>query len=595
MLLLFLAACDQGTPPVPAGTIHGQVTVEGQGIDGVTVALSTGTSTTTASGGLFLFTDVDNGTYTVTISNFPVDVSFTSTFLPATITTGGLRATLNFSGTYIRTASIIGSVTVDGSGLDGVTVALSGRSDASTQTDADGLYTFTQLRAGSYDVEISGFAADVIFSNTTRSIAVGVGEAERISFNGMYARSASIVGSVTADRSGVEAVKVRLTGMEDDSTRTDANGQFTFTQLRAGSYDVEISSFAADLIFSSTTRNVTVGVGEEGMISFNGWYIRTASILGSVTVERAGLSGVTVRLSGMSDASTQTDSNGQFAFTTLRAGSYKLELSGFAADVIFSAPAQNVTLGVGETETTTFEGTYVRTAAIQGRVAVEGQGLSGVTVNLSGVGPARIATTDAAGQYAFNELRAGVYQVGISGFSADDYEFSQTSQSVTVALGQTANVPFDGTRLRTAGISGQVAAAGQGIGGVIVALSGSATAKDTTNAQGQYGFPGLEAGTYTVTISGWDSLRYFFDTTSQTVQLADNQAAIASFIGVRVASNSTRQALSPFGSSLTNVASDAGRLAGLPPSAAAVTPAGLPVAPPHILINHVPQSRLPAP
>lgn len=164
MLLLFLAACDQGTPPVPAGTIHGQVSVEGQGIHGVTVALSTGTSTTTADGGLFLFTDVDNGTYT----------------LPATITTEGRRATLNFNGTYIRTASIVGSVTVDGSGLDGVTVALSGMSDASTQTDANGLYTFRQLRAGSYAVEISGFGADVIFSSTTRNVAMGVGEEERI-------------------------------------------------------------------------------------------------------------------------------------------------------------------------------------------------------------------------------------------------------------------------------------------------------------------------------------------------------------------------------------------------------------------------------
>ena len=542
------------------------MSVEGQGIDGVTVALSTGTSTTTADGGLFLFTDVDNGTYTVTISNFPVDIGFTSVLLPATITTEGRRATLNFNGTYIRTASIVGSVTVDGSGLDGVTVALSGMSDASTQTDANGLYTFRQLRAGSYAVEISGFGADVIFSSTTRNVAMGVGEEERISFDGEYARTASIVGSVTADGSGLGDVTVRLSGMENDSTRTDANGQFSFTQLRAGSYEVEISGFAADLIFLRTTRNVAVDVGEERTISFDGRHVRTASILGSVTVERAGVGGVTVRLSGPSDASTQTDANGQFAFTQLRAGSYTLELSGFAADVSFSSPAQNVTLGVGETETTTFEGTYVRTAGIQGRVAVEGQGLSGVTVNLSGVGPARTTTTDAAGQYAFAELRAGVYQVGISGFSADDYEFGQTSQSVTVALGQTANVPFDGTRLRAAGISGQVAVAGQGIGGVIVALSGAATAKDTTNAGGQYDFSGLAAGTYTVTISEWDSLLYFFDRTSQTVQLADNQAVIASFHGVRVASNSTRQAPPPFGSGLTKVAKDAGRPAGLQPS-----------------------------
>ena len=365
MLLVPLAACDEGTPPVPQGTIDGQVSIEGQGIDGVTVTMSSGPSTTTSGGGRFSFANVDGGTYTLTISNFPADASFTSTSQPATITTAGQTATVNFTGTYIRTASIIGSV----------------------------------------------------------------------------------------------------------------------------------------------------------------------------TVERAGLSSVTVRLSGMSDASTQTDASGQFAFTQLRAGSYRIELSGFSADVSFSSSAHDVTLGVGETESRSFDGTYVRTAGIQGRVAVEGQGLSGVTVNLSGVGPARIATTDAAGQYAFNELRAGVYQVGISGFSADDYEFSQTSQSVTVALGQTANVPFDGTRLRTAGISGQVAVDGQGIGGVMVALSGAAQATDTTNTQGQYGFSGLAAGTYTVTISGWNAELYDFamEERTKTVELADNQAAIASFEGTHVA------------------------------------------------------------
>lgn len=363
MLLVPLAACDEGTPPVPTGTIDGQVSIEGQGIDGVTVTLSTGPSTTTAGGGRFSFANVDGGTYTVTISNFPADASFTSTSQPATITSAGQTATLNFTGTYIRTASIIGSV----------------------------------------------------------------------------------------------------------------------------------------------------------------------------TVERAGLSGVTVRLSGMSDASTQTDANGQYAFTQLRAGNYEIELSGFAADVGFSNTSRTVVLDVGETEGISFDGTYVRTAGIQGRVAIEGVGLAGVTVNLSGVGPARTATTDAAGQYVFAELRAGVYQVGISGFSADDYEFATTSQSVTVALGQTANVPFDGTRLRTAGISGQVAVEGIGIGGVMVALSGAAEGTDTTDAQGQYGFSGLAAGTYNVTISGWDAAAYIFDTASKTVVLADDQAAISNFAGAHVA------------------------------------------------------------
>ena len=46
-----VSSCDEGTPPVPVGSIDGQVSIEGQGIDGVTVTLSTGVSTSTAGGG----------------------------------------------------------------------------------------------------------------------------------------------------------------------------------------------------------------------------------------------------------------------------------------------------------------------------------------------------------------------------------------------------------------------------------------------------------------------------------------------------------------------------------------------------------------
>ena len=132
-------ACDGGTSsPPPVGSISGQVSIEGQGIDGVTVSLSTGASTSTAGGGRFFFTNVEAGSHTVTISNLPSDASFSATAQPTTITTAGQTAFVNFSGTYIRTASIIGSVTVEGDGLGGVTVRISGVADQATQTDATG-------------------------------------------------------------------------------------------------------------------------------------------------------------------------------------------------------------------------------------------------------------------------------------------------------------------------------------------------------------------------------------------------------------------------------------------------------------------------
>ncbi len=249
-----------------------------------------------------------------------------------------------------------------------------------------------------------------------------------------------------------------------------------------------------------------------------------------------GLGGVTVQLSGVSSASAVTDDNGQYAFTGLRMGNYSVEISGFDSDEVgFSATAAAVTVGVGESKIISFDGTYLRTAGIMGRVSVEGAGLEGVTVSLAG-GPdnADMTTeTDAAGQYSFAKLRAGDYAVGISGYNTDDFEFELTSQNVTVALGETANVPFEGVLLRTSGVSGRVSVEGIGLEGVMVTLS-MADAEDMTamtDAGGLYAFAGLAAGDYTVAIalSEEQTVAYVFESTSMDVTVGDDETAIVNF------------------------------------------------------------------
>ena len=257
---------------------------------------------------------------------------------------------------------------------------------------------------------------------------------------------------------------------------------------------------------------------------------------GTVTVENMGLSGVTVQLMGVSSASAVTDDNGQYAFTGLRMGNYSVEISGFDNDEIgFSATAASVAVGVGESKIVSFDGTYLRTAGIMGRVSVEGEGLGGVTVSLSGGPDATDMTTetDAAGQYSFARLRAGDYAVGISGYDTSDFEFEVTSQSVTVALGETANVPFEGVLLRTSGVSGRVSVEGMGLEGIAVTLS-MADAEDMTamtDAGGLYAFAGLAAGDYTVGIAV-ESAAYVFETMSMDVTVGDDETQIVNFEGM---------------------------------------------------------------
>ncbi len=259
--------------------------------------------------------------------------------------------------------------------------------------------------------------------------------------------------------------------------------------------------------------------------------------MGTVTVENMGLGGVVVRLGGMSDAQDVTDDNGQYSFRGLRAGTYSVEISGFDTnEVSFSSTSGSKTVGVGETEVISFDGTYLRTAGVQGQVTIvdSGEGLGGVTVTLLGQGEDRTEMTNASGHYAFSQLKGGTYQVAISGYDTDDYEFLATSKSVTVATGETANVPFEGTLLRTAGIAGRVSLDdGTGLDGVMVTLAGAAESSTETSNGGQYSFAGLAAGSYIVSISNPDANAYNFDDDElqKTVELMDDQSAIVNFSG----------------------------------------------------------------
>ena len=113
LLMVPIACGDPVDPPPPTGSIDGLVSIEGQGIDGVSVTLSSGASATTANGGMYRFDGVEAGAYTVTISNYPDDASFNQTSSAATIATDGETVTVNFPGSWIRTSSIMGTVTVE--------------------------------------------------------------------------------------------------------------------------------------------------------------------------------------------------------------------------------------------------------------------------------------------------------------------------------------------------------------------------------------------------------------------------------------------------------------------------------------------------
>ena len=424
-----------------------------------------------------------------------------------------------------------------------MTVTITGVSDAEFVTGGNGQYAFSGLRAGNYTVEISGFdEEDVAFGSVASTEELAVGESRIVPFEGTYLRTSGITGQVTVGNNPLPNVTVSIQGRGEERTETtNGAGTYTVSELRSGDYSVGITNPDADEYgFDVTSKTVFISHGETGNASFDGILLRTAGIMGTVTVDGVGgIPGVTVSVQGEGEELEKTtNAAGQVSFDKLHEGTYSIGITGFDDDLYgFNVTTTTVTVALETTVPVPFEGIMLRTAGIDGTVTVEGHAIPGVTVTVTG-GPKdeeHTRTTNDAGYYNIGELHSGTYAVAISDFDANEYEFEATVTSIFVAPRTTETVAFQGDLLRTAGISGRVSVDdGTGLDDITVTLSGDADATETTANGGQYAFSGLAAGDYTVAISGWDDVAYDFsmvDTEVDVMGLTEETAAVRNFVG----------------------------------------------------------------
>ena len=169
----------------------------------------------------------------------------------------------------------------------------------------------------------------------------------------------------------------------------------------------------------------------------------TGSIVGRVSADGEGLPGVTVSAGG---ATTSTGSTGAYRFDNLPGGTHEVSISGHPSDVDFPSTTASATISsAGQTVTIDFAGMYIRTSGITGTVSVGGSSAAGLDLTLGGT-ETKTAQTDDAGQYAFENLRAGSYVVRIS-FDAEEFSFDRTSAEVVLGTGDSATVDFQGVSL----------------------------------------------------------------------------------------------------------------------------------------------------
>ena len=274
-LCLTAAVCpgEEGgvvTPPV-TGTVTGLVTIEGEPAAGLSVSLSSGQTATTDASGRYTFIDVSAGAYTISISALPADATFPSTVKAAVITSAGQTIALDFAGTWVRTSAIMGSVTVDGGGLQGVGVSLGGMESGDGTTSADGAYAFTGLRQGMYTVGISGFPPNVAFQEISRSTSAAVGETANEDFAGAFIRDAGITVQVTVGGDAREGVPIDVSGPESRTGATTTVGQAIFPNLIRGIYSVGLTNPDPEgLSFEETMRTVDVSEGGSRTVTFDG-------------------------------------------------------------------------------------------------------------------------------------------------------------------------------------------------------------------------------------------------------------------------------------------------------------------------------------
>ena len=494
--------------------------------------------TLTDANGQYAFTGLRKGNYTVEISGFDEDdVAFGSTASTAELAVGESKV-VPFEGTYLRTAAITGQVSVEGVGLENVTVSLQGRGEERTaSTNSAGQYTFSELRSGDYSVGITNPNADEYgFEVTSKTVTIAHGETGSVPFKGILLRTATIMGTVTVEGvGGIEGVMVSIQGEgHEDERMTNAAGQFSFTELHAGDYSVGITGFDDDLYgFEETTATVTVALQGTATVPFKGTELRTAGIEGTITVEDHPIPGVTVTVTGGpkdEEHTRVTNDAGYYLVDRLHAGTYTITISDFDANEYeFVATAKTTDVALRTTATVAFQGDLLRTAGISGRVSVEGMGLDGVTVTLSGDADMTAETAD-GGQYAFTGLASGDYTVAIDGWDEAAYSFDMASADLAVAEDASVIQNFDGMHTRTASVSGMMfldevdsdgmhtegepplamtaemmaALQAAGIPGVPLLLQGPGindVQVGFTNPDGSYAFGGLTAGSYRVLIN----------------------------------------------------------------------------------------------
>lgn len=485
-------------------TIAGQVTRSGTAVPNAWVDLfseagSWLANTQTNASGTYSFMSLDPGSYTVRAydpdnGNAPTEYGST-----ITITTTDISSVnIDFNTAY----SVSGTVTQGSTAASGVWLDLfteGGVWKCNAQTDSSGAYTLGPAPVGTYNVyayDPVTFAQTAYGSNPV-SLTRDLADID-IALPAVY----SLSGRVTSGGLAVSGAWVDLFtdgGAWRQNTQTDANGNYSFSGVSAGSYTVRGYDPWSDN--APTEYGSTVTVSSSDRIGIDIAFVRSSyAITGTVKQVGSAASGVWVDLydtSGTWVAHAQSGSDGTYTLGPIASGTYNVYAYEPGPMTQTAYSGNPITLADNATGV---DFNFASGGSIAGTVTSGGTVVSGAWVDLwTEAGTwVKNTQTDANGAYRFDGLTNGNYTVRAYDPANNN---APADYGSTITLAGTVKTGINIAFTATYSLSGTVSSRGTPVVSAWVDLftaGGTWVQNVQTGSDGGYAFTGVATGNYLV-------------------------------------------------------------------------------------------------
>ncbi|GAB5466214.1 MAG: hypothetical protein Kapaf2KO_16500 [Candidatus Kapaibacteriales bacterium] len=313
-------------------SLSGTVTENGSPLENIEVTIGSSTDTTNVNG-VYLFEDLEAGSYTVTL----ISPGYNYTPEEYTIELSSDTTGFDFVATSSTTAtySLSGTITENGSPLENIEVS---SGSATETTDANGEYLFEDLGAGIYTVT----PISPGYNYTPEEYTIDLSsDTTGFEFEATSSTTAiyTLSGTITENGNPLRNIEVSIGSATDT---TDANGEYLFEDLEAGSYTV--TPISESCTFTPENQIVNLNSDQTGVDFIIDCPEDTYSLSGKISDDLYGAQGIEV---GNGISTVITDFNGEYIFENLIAGSYTI--TPLSESCTFNPTQQEVNLIQDET------------------------------------------------------------------------------------------------------------------------------------------------------------------------------------------------------------------------------------------------------